>query len=207
MKSRLKLIGKIPESFYSVLSHMTEIHDDYLHGHSQHVSNLAVALGKRIGLPKAQLRFLCAGALIHDIGKLGIPDSVINKPSSLTRAEREMIERHPIMGYELISPVVHEREVLEILLHHHEKWDGTGYPDKLRDGQIPLGARIVRIADTFDAMTAQRPYRPAFTAIQALAEMQEDKSYYDARLLGEFDRMIRERNHARTTIARKGKRS
>jgi diguanylate cyclase (GGDEF)-like protein len=138
--------------------------------HSETVSALAGAIGAEMGLDENMVDQLALAGLLHDIGKIGIPDSVLAAPRALTDAEAETIKAHPALGYSLleglgISPID------EWILHHHENWDGTGYPDRLTADEIPLGARIVRVADSFEAMTSNRPYREAQSIEYALSEL------------------------------------
>jgi len=138
--------------------------------HSETVSALAAAIGAEMGLDENMVDQLALGGLLHDIGKIGIPDSLLQAPRALTDAEAETIKAHPALGYSLleglgISPID------EWILHHHENWNGTGYPDRLTGDEIPLGARIIRVADSFEAMTSNRPYRDAQSLEYALSEL------------------------------------
>jgi HD-GYP domain-containing protein (c-di-GMP phosphodiesterase class II) len=138
--------------------------------HSETVSALAAAIGTEMGLDENMVDQLALAGLLHDIGKIGIPDSLLQAPRALTDAEAETIKAHPALGYSLleglgISPID------EWILHHHENWDGTGYPDRLNSDEIPLGARIIRVADSFEAMTSTRPYREAQSLEYALSEL------------------------------------
>jgi diguanylate cyclase (GGDEF)-like protein len=138
--------------------------------HSETVSALAGAIGAEMGLDENMVDQLALAGLLHDIGKIGIPDTLLQAPRALTDAEAETIKAHPALGYSLldglgISPID------EWILHHHENWDGTGYPDRLTSDEIPLGARIIRVADSFEAMTSNRPYRDAQSIEYALSEL------------------------------------
>jgi diguanylate cyclase (GGDEF)-like protein len=138
--------------------------------HSETVSALAAAIGAELGLDEATVDQLALGGLLHDIGKIGIPDSLLQAPRALTAAEFEAIKAHPALGYSLLEGLG-IAPIDEWILHHHENWDGTGYPDKLAGEEIPLGARIIRVADAFEAMTANRPYRNAQSVEYALSEL------------------------------------
>jgi HD-GYP domain-containing protein (c-di-GMP phosphodiesterase class II) len=138
--------------------------------HSETVSALAAAIGTELGLDESIVDQLALAGLLHDIGKIGIADSVLKAPRALTDEEMEAIKAHPALGYSLleglgISPID------EWILHHHEDWDGGGYPDRLAQDEIPLGARIIRVADAFEAMTSNRPYRDAQPLEYALTEL------------------------------------
>ena len=141
--------------------------------HSETVSALAAAIGAELGLDEATVDQLALAGLLHDIGKIGIPDSLLQAPRALTPAEFEAIKAHPALGYSLLEGLG-IAPIDEWILHHHENWDGTGYPDKLAGIEIPLGARIIRVADAFEAMTANRPYRVAQTVHYALNELRNN---------------------------------
>lgn len=148
-----------------------EIKDRYTHGHSQRTAELATELGLRLGLAPDELRVIARGAYLHDIGKIGIPDTILNKPTGLTEQERAIIETHPQLGYEMASSAASLTEALSIILHHHERYDGTGYPQGLKGEQIPLTARVVSVADVWDALTTDRAYRKGWEPSHALAHI------------------------------------
>jgi putative nucleotidyltransferase with HDIG domain len=133
--------------------------DPYTHGHSERVSRVAVCLAEQLGLDKEQLDTLYLGGLLHDIGKIGVDDQVLNKPGALTPEEFEQIKKHPQLGYDILRGVRQLQKILPIVLHHHEAWDGSGYPHGLKGDSTPLLARIAAVADAFDAMSSDRPYR------------------------------------------------
>jgi HD domain len=159
-----------PEAL-TALTGAVEAKDRYTHGHSSRVSDLAVRLGHRIGLGPDALRQLAHGALLHDVGKIGVPDGVLNKPDSLTSEEWEWIKAHPVVGWEMASRAPSLRGTLNVVRHHHERWDGSGYPDGLTAREIPGPARIVAVADVWDALTSDRAYRPAWPAERALEHL------------------------------------
>jgi diguanylate cyclase (GGDEF)-like protein len=138
--------------------------------HSETVSALAAAIGVQLGLDENTIDQLALGGLLHDIGKIGVPDAVLQAPRALTPEEFEAVKAHPALGYSLLEGLG-IAPIDEWVLHHHEDWDGGGYPDRLCGDEIPLGARIIRVADAFEAMTANRPYRPAQNVDYALAEL------------------------------------
>jgi hypothetical protein len=139
-----------------------EARDAYTHGHSARVAELSVHLGQRLGLRPAALRSLAEGAYLHDVGKVGIPDHVLNKPGALSDDERGWIEQHPVVGADIAGRAPSLRGALEVIQQHHERYDGSGYPDGLAGEQISLPARIVAVADVWDALTSDRAYRPAW---------------------------------------------
>lgn len=156
----------------------TESKDHYTAGHNFRVTVYALKIAEQLQLRPDQLRALAHGTIIHDIGKLEIPDDILNKPGKLTAEEREVIESHPLSGYEMCRKLGFMKEELEIIRHHHEKWNGTGYPDQLRGEQIPRMARIVAVADVYDALTSDRAYRKALSHEDALLFLIEQKGIH-----------------------------
>ncbi len=142
------------------LSMAIEAKDRYTRGHSERVHHYAVKVAKQLGLPEAQVDLIRKISLLHDVGKIGIKEDILLKPSKLTPEEFAAIARHPDVGYKILAPLKLPQEALEIVRHHHERLDGRGYPAGLQGDQIPLSVAIVSVADAFDAMTAHRPYRP-----------------------------------------------
>lgn len=143
------------------LRYTVEVKDPYTRGHSDRVSEFSVLIGKHLGLPEEQIHTLKIGGLFHDIGKIGVPDSILLKESRLTDDEYSQIKNHPTIGSHILSTATIFQDIIPIVKHHHERYDGKGYPSKLSGEDIPYLARIVAIADTFDAMTSKRPYRDA----------------------------------------------
>ncbi len=139
-----------------------ELRDNETQGHSQRVTETTLSLARATGITDNKLVHIRWGALLHDIGKMGIPDSILNKPGPLTNEEWEIMRKHPVYAYELLSPITYLRPALDIPYSHHEKWDGTGYPCGLKGEQIPLAARIFAIVDVWDALCSSRPYRAAW---------------------------------------------
>jgi HD-GYP domain-containing protein (c-di-GMP phosphodiesterase class II) len=137
--------------------------DPYTRGHSERVTRYSRIIAQQMKLPPIRLRNIEIGALLHDVGKIGIEDRILRKPSALTPEEFEIMKTHPEKGGDIMEPISFMREATEIIVHHHERWDGTGYPSGLEAEDIPLGARVVAVADTFDAMTTNRPYQRAMT--------------------------------------------
>lgn len=175
------------------LAAAVEARDAYTAGHADRVTQLSVRIGQRLGLPSSKLRRLAWGTLLHDIGKIGIPDRILLKEGPLTAEERALIEEHPVIGWEIARQVDSLREILDILRHHHERVDGTGYPDRLKGEEISLSARIVAVADVWDALTSKRSYRPAFDEDRALDIMLEGRgTQFDASCLDAFLQVIAE---------------
>lgn len=137
-------------------------------GHGRRVAAMATRLAELILPPGSDLTHIRNGAMLHDFGKMGVPESILHKPGPLDEAEWKIMRKHPDYGYQLLSPVSFVRPALEIPIAHHERWDGLGYPHGLKGEQIPLAARVFAVVDVWDALTSQRPYRPAWTAANAL---------------------------------------
>jgi putative nucleotidyltransferase with HDIG domain len=142
------------------LANTLEARDPYTHGHSRRVARYSTMIAKKLGVPAADLAKVRLAAALHDVGKLAVPVAILNKPGKLTDEEFRVIKLHATIGAEMVSQIGDE-ELTEIVAHHHERLDGSGYPSQLSDSQIPLGARIIAVADTFDALTSTRAYRPA----------------------------------------------
>ena len=148
-----------------------EARDDYTRGHSQRVCDLSGMIGKRLGLSAEALEELRIGTILHDIGKIGVPDAILNKPSRLTDEEFTTMRQHPVIGYEICKPLMLSEGVLMIIRNHHEKLDGAGYPDGLKGGELPLSLRVVCVADAFDAMSSRRPYRGVMDLRRVVGEL------------------------------------
>ncbi|MGB9593092.1 MAG: HD-GYP domain-containing protein [Anaerolineae bacterium] len=154
------------------LANSLEAKDPYTVGHSQRVADLAERLAHALGLPESETRYIRMAGLLHDIGKIGISEAVINKPGPLTPSEYAHIQTHPLISERILVPVAELNGALRMIRNHHERWDGSGYPDGLKELEIPMGARILSLADAYDAMTSQRPYRPALPREVALREIE-----------------------------------
>jgi len=167
-------IDEQAEAVLVSLARSVEARDPYTRGHSERISSAAVGFGKKIGLTSDQLDALYVAGIVHDIGKVMIPDAVLMKPGRLDTDEMKIVRQHPIEGERICSPIKSLRRVLPIIRHHHERMDGSGYPDGLRGETIPLTARVLQIVDVYDALTTDRPYRAACSAQQALTTMFEE---------------------------------
>ena len=153
------------------LSEAIEWRDPYTRGHSARVTALADTVARRLGWDEERLQTLQIGGPLHDIGKLSVPGRILRKPGPLTEDELVEIRTHPEAGARLIDPIHSARCALPYVLHHHERWDGRGYPHRLAGNQIPIEARVLAVADAFDAMTSRRPYRRALGNDEALTEV------------------------------------
>ncbi len=156
------------------LARAIEAKDKYTEGHIERVKELAVKVGQRLNLSFEQLTVLETAALIHDIGKIGIPEQILNKPDKLTEEEFEIIKRHPVIGEEICQPLSSLGKTRPIVRSHHEKLDGSGYPDGLKADQIPIEARIVTVVDIFDALYSERPYRSKLPIEKCISILKED---------------------------------
>lgn len=194
------LVTQLQTTYVSTLRSLISIieaKDAYTKGHTERVAAYAVALAQRLGLPPDDVRRITFGALLHDIGKMGVLDGIINKPGALTEEEWELMRAHPVTGAQIVEKMEFLGGSVEIVRHHHESWNGRGYPDGLRGEDIPLGARIVTVADSFDAMTTDRPYRKALGLDEAVTRLEEASgTQFDARLVKAFVRCLRERGTA-----------
>jgi diguanylate cyclase (GGDEF)-like protein/putative nucleotidyltransferase with HDIG domain len=157
---------------YALVS-AVEARDPYTYGHSKKVNTYAVALAEAVGLSPDEVSKISTAALLHDIGKIGIPDEVLNKKGKLNGENWEAIKAHPRLGANIISSIPSLVPCASSILHHHERWDGSGYPEGLKGEEIPLGARILAIADSFEAMTSARPYRPAWSLEEVVKELRQ----------------------------------
>jgi putative nucleotidyltransferase with HDIG domain len=169
LQAALKRVELTYDETLEALGAALDLRDDETAGHSRRVSRYCLAMAKTMGCSSEQLKHLARGAYLHDIGKIGIPDAILLKGGKLTPEQMAIMQSHARVGYELVSRIAFLAPAAEIVLTHHERFDGTGYPQGLREEEIPLGARIFVVADTLDAMTSDRPYRQAlpFSAAQA----------------------------------------
>lgn len=169
-----------------------ETRDPYTQGHTERVTKFALLIGKAMGLPADALNTLHYAAEIHDIGKISIPDFILNKPSSLNKLERRMIQLHPVKGAQILGPLEFLQQVIPIVRHHHERFDGTGYPDRLKGTRIPLLARILACADSYDAMTSERPYKARMSVAEAVREIRRNAgTQFDPKIAALFIKLIK----------------
>ena len=180
------------ESVVFALAKSIEGKDPCTAGHCDRLSDLSTALGRRLRLSEDQIVALRRAGVIHDVGKVAVPDSILVKRGPLTEEEWNVMREHPIVGERICAPLKSFRLVLPIIRHHHEKFDGSGYPDGLRGEQIPLTARILSLADVYDALTNERPYKPALPVAEALEIMEQEvaKGWWDPHLFAEFRGML-----------------
>ena len=154
---------------------MLELRDRETEGHSRRVAQMSVNIAKKLGLDEEEIKYVYYGALLHDIGKIAIPDEILHKPGPLTAEERAIINQHPVYAFEILKDIEHLRPALAIPYSHHENWDGTGYPQGLKGEAIPFPARIFAVVDNMDALTTDRPYRKAWSPEKALEYAKEQR--------------------------------
>jgi putative nucleotidyltransferase with HDIG domain len=175
-----------------------EAKDPYTYGHSKRVSAMAMRMGLHLGLPSDKLNWIKLAALLHDIGKIGTPEDILHKSEKLTPAEMSKIKEHSVIGARMVEHIQRMKEIAQWIYHHHEKYDGSGYPAGIEGNEIPLPARIISIADTFDALTSDRPYRKAFTKEEAIRIMRKSIGlHFDPFLFRYFEREV----HSEHTFA------
>ena len=174
------------------LARSIEEKDPYTEGHCERLADYAVRLGQRLGLSGESIHALRIGGVVHDVGKVTVPNDILLKPGRLARAEMKILREHPVVGERICAPLRSFRHVLPIIRHHHERMDGRGYPDGLRNGRIPLTARILQTVDIYDALTTNRPYRKAFSSEKALAVMHKEakRGWRDDALIKEFENLL-----------------
>lgn len=171
-----QLVQALQESYESTLEGWAaalDLRDKETEGHSQRVAALTIKLAQAMGMSKETLVYLRQGALLHDIGKMGVPDRVLHKNGPLTEQEKTIMRQHPVHAYNMLHPITYLRSAMDIPFCHHEKWDGSGYPRGLKAEEIPLGARIFTIIDVWDALRSNRPYRKAWSEKKTIAYIQD----------------------------------
>jgi putative two-component system response regulator len=181
------------ESVLFSLARSIEGKDPYTHGHCERLSDYSARLGEHLGLTEDEITALRRAGIVHDIGKVAVPDAILLKPSRLTDEEWKLIREHPAVGERICAPLRSFRLVLPIIRHHHEKLDGSGYPDGLRGDAIPVTARVMQIVDVYDALTTERPYKRAFPVNDALQTMKQEvaKGWWDPQIFDQFERFVK----------------
>ena len=192
-EKRFQELESLYSSMVQAMGRAIEAKDRYTQEHIGRVVRMSLAIGQELGLSEKKLRTLEVGAALHDIGKIAIPDTVLNKPGKLTPEEFDLVKEHAALGSEILQPVPFPPEVVEAVRHHHEKWDGTGYPDRLVGESIPLVARIVAVADVYDALTSNRPYRAAWSHQKAISFMKSQvNTHFNAEIFAAFEIVMKE---------------
>ncbi len=180
------------ESVLFSLARSIEGKDPYTHGHCERLSKYSALLGERLKLSEDQLIALRRAGVVHDVGKIAVPDAILLKPGRLSGEEWKVIREHPVVGERICAPLKSFHHVLPIIRHHHEKLDGSGYPDGLLREAIPVTARVLQIVDVYDALTTVRPYKRAFSITDALQTMKQEvaKGWWDAQIFDQFERLV-----------------
>lgn len=174
------------------LSEAIEAKDKYTRGHTDRVSHLSIMIGEKMRLSKERIEILRLASILHDIGKIGIPENILNKPTRLTSEEYIKIKEHPLIGAQILKPIAKLKDVREAVLYHHESYDGYGYPAGLKGEQIPLEARIIAVADTYDALITERPYKKALSPEKALKEIEKcSGTQFDPEVVKVFKKIIK----------------
>jgi len=179
------------EAVITSLALGVEAKDSYTEGHCDRLSRSSVALGQKFDLPPEQMRALRVGGTLHDVGKIGTPDAILLKSGKLDEREWDIMRDHPVIGYNICKPLRSLRHVLPIIRHHHERYDGSGYPDGLAGQEILLTARIVTVVDVYDALRTERPYKPAFDKAKSMdiIRMETDRGWYDREVVEALEQM------------------
>jgi putative nucleotidyltransferase with HDIG domain len=170
-----------------------DIRDKETEGHTKRVVDLTLRLARLMGIPEDQIPHVKRGALLHDIGKLSVPDTILFKPSALTAVEWKIMVKHPLHAYNMLSSIEYLKPALDIPYSHHEHWDGSGYPRGLRGEGIPLAARVFAVVDIWDALLSDRPYRPAWSREKTIAHIKNlAGTQLDPKIVAEFIKIISE---------------
>jgi putative two-component system response regulator len=173
-------------------SHALDLRDRETEGHSRRVTQLTLKLAQALDMSEDQIMHIRRGALLHDMGKIGIPDSILHKSDKLSDEEWTIMRKHPQLAYDMLYPIEYLRPALEIPLNHHEKWDGAGYPRGLKGEEIPIVARLFAVVDVWDALTSDRPYRPAWSQEEALTYIREQSGkHFDPQVVDLFFRLVK----------------
>jgi putative two-component system response regulator len=191
-RSQQLLLAQLEQAYEAsliMLANAIELRDHYTRGHVERVRNHAVAIAQELGWPDSRMNHLAYGSILHDIGKIHIMESVLSKPGPLDEAEWEEMRKHPVIGAEMVKNISYLQPAIPIIRHHHERWDGNGYPDNMKGEWIPVEARIVAVADSLDAMITSRTYREALTPDEAYDEiLRSSGSHFDPSVVEAFQR-------------------
>ncbi|MDP3014630.1 MAG: HD domain-containing phosphohydrolase, partial [Candidatus Subteraquimicrobiales bacterium] len=160
-------------STIQALAQTIEVKDEYTRGHSERVTKYAVKVARALSLPEEIIEAIRHACILHDIGKIAVEEAILKKTASLSAKERSLVERHPKISAEILKPIAFLKDIIPIVYHHHERYDGSGYLDSLKRNEIPVGARILAVVDAYEAMTSDRPYRRCMPKVEAIAELKK----------------------------------
>ncbi|HHU50731.1 MAG TPA: HD-GYP domain-containing protein [Firmicutes bacterium] len=193
---RIRMYNNLEENYLATIKALAssiEAKDPYTRGHSERVTKLSLLLGELMGLSSNELLNLKYGGLLHDIGKIGVSELILNKPGSLSAQEFNVIQKHPVIGADIVTPVSFLQGTLPLIRHHHERYDGSGYPDHISSKELPLSVRILTICDAFDAMSSDRPYRKALPLSTCIEELKNKAgSQFDPEIVSIFTNLLAE---------------
>jgi len=188
-----RLYGELQATYLStikVLVSTIEAKDAYTRGHTDRVAEYARMIAEEMKLSKRDIEIVCFGAALHDIGKLGVYENILNKPGELTEQEWEIVRSHPEVGANIIKNMKFLESACDLVRHHHERLDGKGYPDHLKGSEISVGARIVAVADSFDAMTSDRPYRRAYSVVESIEQLKHQGEKFDQGVVAHIEKLV-----------------
>ena len=195
LKKHLSIYNRTFREIIKTITDIVEIRDPYTAGHQKRVAELACAIAKEMGLSRRQIENIRTASIIHDIGKIFIPADVLNRPVKLNDIEFACIKLHPTHGYKIVSDLHLLAPIAKIIYQHHERIDGSGYPDGAKDGEISLEARVIAVADVIEAMISHRPYRPAYTLEEALGEIEKNAGIlYDRKVVKTALKLFRKKH-------------
>jgi putative nucleotidyltransferase with HDIG domain len=195
LESNSQEINKLNEDLLKALAEVIDLRDPFTLGHSQYVTRYSVLIAKKLGLPQERIDLIRNAGLLHDIGKIGIPDEILLKPYPLTKEEFMIIQRHTTLGADILQKAHSLKHLSPIVRHHHERYDGSGYPDRLKGQDIPIEARIIAIADAVEAMASDRPYRRALSFDKIKEELKRNSStQFDPVITEIILQILQERN-------------
>jgi putative nucleotidyltransferase with HDIG domain len=191
-----ELYKNLQDFYFEIIqtfARIVDAKDAYTANHSSRVRNYSKMIAEKIGFSVEMTKQIEYAALMHDIGKIGISENILKRDGALSQEETEVMKSHPIIGYNIIAPMSFLSELAPIVLYHHERYDGSGYPEKLSKDNIPLGARIISIADSYDAMTSDRPYRKALTKEESISELvRKSGTQFDPKIVEIFIEILKE---------------
>jgi putative nucleotidyltransferase with HDIG domain len=188
-----RLYGELQATYLStikVLVSTIEAKDSYTRGHTDRVAEYARLIAEEMRLSKRDIEIVCFGAALHDIGKLGVYENILNKPGELTEQEWDIVRSHPEVGANIIKNMKFLESACDLVRHHHERLDGKGYPDHLKGNEISVGARIVAVADSFDAMTSDRPYRQAYSLEESIDQLKIQSEKFDQDIVAYVEKLV-----------------